>query len=115
MIRDHPSGIPEDPSINNLPAVFSLFQNYPNPFNSATLIRYQLSAVRRPPSAVTLRVYNILGQEVRTLVDERQPPGYYTVHWDGRDKYGKEVGSGVYLHQIKVGKSTQTKKLVLLR
>jgi len=102
-----------------IPSSFSLLQNYPNPFNSATLIRYHLSAVGRPPSAVTLRVYNILGEEVRTLVDKPQKAGYYEVIWDGRDDSDKEVASGVYFCRLKVEgnrlKVTRTRKLVLIR
>lgn len=100
---------------SNLPPDYVLFQNYPNPFNSTTLIRYQVSAVGRPRSAVTLRVYNILGQEVRTLVDERQRAGYYKVGWDGRDDKGHEVASGIYLFQLKVRGYAKARKAILLR
>ena len=108
----------------NLPGSFLLAQNYPNPFNSSTLIRYRLSAVGRPQTAVTLRVYNILGQEVRTLVDELQSPGEYTVIWDGKDNLGGELASGVYLCRLEViglkaesrkPKSERTRRLVLIR
>ncbi len=102
------------------PKVFSLSQNYPNPFNATTLIRYHLSAVRGRPSAVTLRVYNILGKEVVTLVDRIQDTGRYRVVWDGKDSGGREVGSGVYFYQLRVhiqkgGVYQKTRKLVLLR
>ncbi len=98
-----------------LPKDFTLFQNYPNPFNSATLIRYQLSAVGRPRSAVTLKVYNILGEEVRTLVNEEQDPRNYVVVWDGKDSQGKEVASGIYLCRLRCGSLSQIRKMVLLR
>ena len=114
---------------NSLPYAFSLSQNYPNPFNSATLIHYRLSAVSgqesairprlsavgRPLSAITLRVYNILGEEVRTLVDIPQKAGYYEVIWDGRDDSDKEVASGVYFYRLKAGEFTAAGKMVLLR
>ncbi len=97
------------------PRLFALSQNYPNPFNSSTLIRYTLSAVRSRPSTVILRVYNILGQEVRRLVDEEQGPGYYSVHWDGRDSRDQEVCSGIYLYQLRAGGYKETRKMVYLR
>jgi hypothetical protein len=90
-------GMEEHPEAS-LPDHFSLDQNYPNPFNPTTVISYQLSGIS--PHRTTLRVYNILGQEVRTLVDKKQLPGYYSVVWDGRDGLGKEVSSGVYFYRI---------------
>jgi len=97
----------------------SLGQNYPNPFNAATTIPYHLSAVGRPRIAVTLRVYNLLGQEVRTLVNEVQKPGRSEVVWDGKDKRGKEVSSGVYFCRLEVMgnrcKVVRTRKMLLLR
>ncbi len=99
------------------PGVFALSQNYPNPFNSTTAISYQLSVVSQ--SHITLRVYNIAGQLVRTLVDEGQGPGVYSVSWDGRDVQGHEVGSGVYFYRLKVEgdglKVSETRRMILLR
>lgn len=102
-----------------IPKAYSLSQNYPNPFNPTTVIRYQLAADCGRPSAVTLQVYNILGQEVRTLVDGKQPAGNYQVLWDGRDGLGKDVSSGVYFYRLKVDgqrlKVERTRKMILLR
>ncbi len=103
-----------------LPREVSLRQNFPNPFNATTLIRYTLSAVRGRPSAVTLRIYNLLGQEVKTLVDKLQKGGRYEVTWDGKDEEGREVGSGVYFCQLRVqtqkgGVAQKTRKLLLIR
>ncbi len=102
-----------------LPAKYSLAQNYPNPFNPSTLIPYQLPAISGQQSAVSLKIYNILGQEVRSLVDKKQAPGYYSVSWDGRDNYGQEVSSGIYLCRLEVKgdrlKATKTRKMILLR
>jgi len=97
------------------PRGYKLEQCYPNPFNPTTLIRYRLSAVRGRPSAVSLKVYNILGEEVITLVDQEQRAGRYQVVWDGRNNQGKEVTSGVYLYRLKAGKFTAARKMVLLR
>ena len=102
-----------------LPRECFLSQNYPNPFNSNTAISYQLSGVSGRPSAVTLRVYNILGQLVRTLVDDYREAGYYKVCWNGRDDLGKEVSSGVYFYRLEVKndrlKITKVRKMILLR
>lgn len=92
-------------------APFRLTQNNPNPFNTQTSIRYEIPE----DSRVTLTVYNISGQRVRTLVDEIKKAGYYTVQWDSQDKNGKEVTSGIYFYAIKVGNFIDTKKMVLIR
>ncbi len=108
-----------EPGDNNLglPQDFALSQNYPNPFNSTTVISYQLSGIR--PHRTTLKVYDILGQVVRTLVDEKQPGGNYRVLWDGRDDSGRKVSSGVYFCRLKVAddrfKVEKTRKMVLVR
>jgi len=105
-----------------MPNSFSLSQNYPNPFNATTAISYQQSAISNQlsadggrSSAVTLRVYNIAGQLVRTLVDERQGVGNHSVLWDGKNGEGEEVGSGVYIYKLRVGDRVFSRKMVLLR
>ena len=67
------------------------------------------------PIHTTLKVFNLLGQEVRTLVDEPQDAGYYTVTWNGRDGSGNEVSSGVYFYRLTVGDFYATKRMVLLK
>jgi len=95
-----------------LPTRFKLSQNYPNPFNSRTIINYSLPV----KGDVLLQIYNILGEKVRTLVAKDQPPGEYSVLWDGNNDLIESVGSGVYFYQLKVGNEfSQTKKLLLLR
>jgi len=98
-----------------LPGKIHLFPNYPNPFNSTTTIHYRLSAVGGPRSAVTLRVYNILAQEVETLVEEKQIPGDYTVAWDGRNRSAQELPSGVYICRLTTGTESKSGKVLLLR
>ncbi len=98
-----------------LPTRFFLSQNYPNPFNSNTAIGYQQSAISSQRSAVSLKIYNILGQEIKTLIDEKQAPGYYSVLWDGTNQEGKELPSGVYLYRLRAGRFSQTRKMVLIR
>jgi hypothetical protein len=88
------------------PTSFGLSQNFPNPFNPATAIRYQLAA----RSHVMLKVFNVLGSEVATLVDEAEEPGYKSVQWDASG-----VSSGVYFYRLQAGTFAATRKLLLLR
>ncbi len=112
------------------PEKITLFQNYPNPFNPVTLIQFTLgsgdgkavdgglvlSEVEGLSTAdVSLRIYNILGQLVRTLVDEEMMPGNYQVVWDGKDDKGKEVASGIYFCKLKAGSYQKIRKMVLLK
>ncbi|RMH97260.1 MAG: T9SS C-terminal target domain-containing protein, partial [Calditrichaeota bacterium] len=94
-----------------LPAQFQLLQNYPNPFNPVTNVEFGLPNTEW----VTLKVYDLLGREVKTLVDQRLPAGYHTVQWDGTNHAGQSVVSGVYLYRLEAGNFVQTRKMVLLR
>jgi hypothetical protein len=95
----------------SLPENFSLSANYPNPFNIQTIIRYALPMEAK----VQLVIYNLVGQKVRTLVDEIQPAGYKQAHWDGHDHYGREVGSGVYLIRLEAGQQKLVRRITLLK
>lgn len=86
--------------------VFTLDQNYPNPFNPSTIINYSIPE----DNFVTIKVYDVLGKEVTTLVDEEMPAGNYNINFDGSN-----LASGIYLYQIKTKNFTQTKKMVLMR
>jgi FlgD Ig-like domain len=97
--------------ISEVPERFELLQNYPNPFNPSTVISWQLAVGNQ----VELKIYNLLGQEVRTLVNERKEAGYHTVEWDGRDDAGTPVSSGIYLYRIKAGEIIKIRKMVLLK
>jgi len=90
---------------------YTLKQNYPNPFNPVTTIRFDLPE----QSHVTLTIYDILGREIRKLTNTTQDAGYKSVIWDGTDEFGRSVGTGIYLYQIKAGNFTQTRKMLLLR
>ncbi|MBU0983975.1 MAG: T9SS type A sorting domain-containing protein [candidate division Zixibacteria bacterium] len=94
-----------------LPTRFALEQNYPNPFNPETRIEFSLPEA----SAVTLAVYNVLGQQVRTLASGDLPAGTHSVVWNGTDDYGRSVASGVYLYRLETGASVVTKKMMLLK
>ena len=91
--------------------VNELYPNHPNPFNSGTRISYRQAA----PGRVRLRIYNILGQEVRTLVDEVRTAGVYQSSWDGRDRRGAEVAAGVYLLRLNYPGGVRTRRLVYLK
>jgi hypothetical protein len=95
----------------NLPQEFALRQNYPNPFNPTTTIQYHL-----PTAAwVTLRIYNILGHEIRTLVHGSPPGGTQMVVWDGKNDLGQAVSSGVYVYRLEATGTVITRKMLLLR
>ncbi len=101
-----PNAVEEPNPVIQLPTQITLEQNYPNPFNPVTVIRYSLSM----SGMVTLKVYNILGEEVATLVNAIETPGSKAITWDA-----SVVPSGVYSYTLTVGTFTQTKKLLLLR
>ena len=97
--------------LSNLPKEYNLSHNYPNPFNPETTIKIQLPK----NSYVTLKIYNMLGQLVRTLVAEDKKAGYYQVVWDGRDNHGVLVANGIYLYRLKAGDYEKTRKMILLK
>jgi len=103
-------GIEENRPITR-PKDFSLSQNYPNPFNPFTKISYSCPR----DCEVRLNIYNVLGQRVRVLVNERKRAGYYYAIWDGRDEKGRQVGSGIYFSRMEAGDFKSTKKMVPIR
>jgi hypothetical protein len=90
----------------NFPTEFVLHQNYPNPFNPSTRIQYQVSR----NSNVSLKVYDLLGNEIVTLVNEYKPSGSYEVQFSPQSK----LASGVYFYQLRIGNLVQTKKMILV-
>lgn len=91
---------------------FYLSQNYPNPFNPSTVISFKLSVL----STVSLKVYDMLGCEVATLVNQQKPAGVYTIQWNGANSRGNQVGSGIYFYQLKTDNGfSETKKMILMR
>ncbi len=94
------------------PVDFALQQNYPNPFNPTTSIAYSLNT----PAAVTLEIYNALGQRIRTVVDVRkQEAGLHQVQWDATDDSNRRVASGLYIYRLQVDQQIQTKKMLLMK
>jgi hypothetical protein len=93
------------------PTDFNLQQNYPNPFNPETVIKFSL----REDSWVTLKVYNVLGQLVTTLVDEQKSAGEYAVMWNGKNAQDIPAASGVYFYRIKADDYESVRRMTLLR
>jgi hypothetical protein len=94
-----------------IPATYQLANNYPNPFNPSTNIQYALSQ----SGQISLVIYNLLGQKVRSLVNSFVSAGYYEVTWDGRDENGQSVQSGVYIFRLQTGTTALVKKMMLIK
>jgi len=111
LIKTDSDGVVEIASTFNLPATYNIHQNYPNPFNPVTTLRYDL-----PEQAnVNIIIYDMLGRQVRTLLNQTQDAGYRSVIWNATNDYGNPVSAGVYLYKIQAGEFVQTKKMVLLK
>ncbi len=96
---------------NIVPATYQLFDNYPNPFNPSTSIRYSVPVQSR----IRLRVFDLIGREVASLVDEQQAPGNYAVNWHGTDNAGVPLSTGVYFYRLESAGQQLTKKMILLK
>jgi flagellar hook assembly protein FlgD len=96
---------------NQIPKRYALYQNYPNPFNPSTIIRFDIAE----KSHVTLKIFNILGQEVRTLINSVVTPGEKSVSWDGRNDNGLTVNSGIYIYVINAGDYRESKKMIFIK
>ena len=94
-----------------IPESYSLSQNYPNPFNPETVLRYALPN----SSNLSLVIYNLMGQEVIRWDEQNVQPGYYEKTWNGTNKFGVPVGSGVYLYRLVAGDFIETRKMILLK
>ncbi len=100
----------KDNNSQNFPGIFTLYQNYPNPFNPTTKIKYSIPVGTQHAVSVQLKVYDILGREVATLVNKQQQPGNYEVEFNASN-----LSSGVYFYRIITNDFTATKKFVLLK
>ena len=94
-----------------IPDEFVLHQNYPNPFNPTTSINYDLPA----NEFVSINVFDLMGREVKTLVNKNQTAGYKSIQWNATDDRNEPVSAGLYLYTIQVGEFRQTKKMLLLK
>jgi hypothetical protein len=107
-----PSSVGDDENQSGIrPDGFNLSQNYPNPFNPTTVIEYTLQKKAR----VNLEIYNLLGQKVKTLVNEYQSPGSYQIFWDGRNEQEQTVATGMYFYKFSADGVSKTKKMILLK
>ena len=107
---DHIEQHPSNSSV--IPSVYELEQNFPNPFNPATTIRYALPQ----NDHVTIKVYNLAGKEIATLVDgELQSAGYHTVVWDGRNPENLPVASGIYVYRMQTDVFAKSAKMILVK
>jgi flagellar hook assembly protein FlgD len=105
--------VDENNKFETAPNSFSLSQNYPNPFNPVTKIKFTAAVVDAKFASTTnvvLKIYNILGREIKTLVNEQKPPGSYEVEFDGN-----KLSSGVYFYKLSTGKFSKTKKMLLIK
>ncbi|MFQ5585152.1 MAG: T9SS type A sorting domain-containing protein, partial [Calditrichia bacterium] len=109
---DAPTGI-GDVAKNNLPGDFELMQNFPNPFNPSTTISFRLA--NHSSLQVQLKIYDILGREMVTLLNEKLTTGKYDVIWDGRNSQGERVSSGIYIYRLQVGEQAKIRKMTLVR
>ncbi|MFL3006221.1 MAG: T9SS type A sorting domain-containing protein [Candidatus Neomarinimicrobiota bacterium] len=100
-----------DEILENIPSIFSLSQNYPNPFNPVTKLDYNLPL----RSKVNISIYNVLGQEIKTLVNEVKEYGYHSTIWNGQDNLGRDMSSGVYFARIISQGFTKTRKMLLVK
>jgi subtilisin family serine protease len=115
VIVNPPTGVEGGGSGVQLPRVYSMSQNYPNPFNPLTSIRYDVPSTNGGKAKVLLRVYDVRGRFLRTLVDAVKEPGSYSVVWDGRDERGETVSSGIYFYRMISGDFTSSRKMILIK
>jgi len=108
-----PVDVEEEMTEEEVPAKFSLSANYPNPFNPVTRVQFSVGSTQTNP--VMLRIYNVLGQAVRTLVNEPKEPGIYEVIWDAKDENGNEVACGIYFYRLQSGDFAVARKMLLLK
>jgi flagellar hook assembly protein FlgD len=94
-----------------IPDVFAMHQNYPNPFNPVTQIRYDLPE----DSYVSITIYDIMGRNIKSLVNTDQTAGYRSIRWNATNDLGEPVSAGMYIYMIQAGEFRQTKKMVLLK
>ena len=97
--------------LSQLPETFALHQNYPNPFNPTTTIGFEVPI----PSQVSLKIYNLMGQEIKTLTNQWLPTGSHRLIWNGKNRQGIPVSAGVYIYRLQSQDFQKTRKMVLLK
>ena len=94
-----------------VPAEFALHQNYPNPFNPTTQIKFDLAE----DGLVTIKIYDVMGRQLKTLVNSVKTAGYHSIRWDATNDLGEGVSAGMYIYMIQAGDFVSTRKMVLLK
>jgi hypothetical protein len=112
---EEPVGVGDGSPDQGLPVAFSLGQNYPNPFNPSTTLSFEIPGIEGERSLVSLKIYDLRGRCVRTLVDSELPAGSHSVQWDGRNDLGEQVSSGIYLYSLRAGDETFARKMTLVK
>ncbi|MGB2697711.1 MAG: T9SS type A sorting domain-containing protein [Candidatus Zixiibacteriota bacterium] len=113
-----PTSVDEDNKKKTRLKEFFLYQNYPNPFNSTTTISFTVNSKQKTDNSKThvkLNIYNVLGQKIKTLIDELKSEGHYKVVWDSRNDSGEEVASGIYFCYLKTRKQSAIKRILFLK
>lgn len=116
FLLDHVHEVDFILNLQTLPTEFHLSQNYPNPFNPTTKIRFDIPQRMSEGVNVQIKIYNLLGELVRVVMDEHKFPGQHVAEWDGRNQKGETVTSGIYIYQLTAGREfRETKRMVLLK
>ena len=110
-IYDFPTEFAGNEENSFIPDVFNLHQNYPNPFNPKTNIVFDVPEI----SKINIEIFNIYGQKIQTLINNIIQPGLHSLLWDGRDKNGKELSSGIYFCRMRSESFFKSQKLILLK
>ena len=105
FVEQNTNGIPI------IPIEYALYQNYPNPFNPATTIQYSISH----SGTISLEIFNLLGQKIKTIVNEFQPIGTYSIRWDGKSDDNKITASGIYYYRLRANEFISTKKMLFIK
>ena len=110
-MTDLPTALDDQKQVNNMPVDYKLENAYPNPFNPTTTIRYSIPVSNN----VKIEVYNIMGQKVRTLVNQYKTAGTYSVTWDAKDEAGVKVATGMYFYRMQASHFQTVKKIILMK
>lgn len=114
-LQDAVVTVPASEPITSLPTAFALHQNFPNPFNPDTRIRFDIPKVSDDGVLVTIKIYNITGQVVRTLLNEKRAAGSHSIIWDGRNDIGQPAASGTYFYSITAGDFKESKRMIMVK
>jgi hypothetical protein len=115
LTHDFDMGNVNEGDIIEMPLITELSTNFPNPFNPSTTIRFSIGQTVKGGEFVNIRIYNIRGQVVKTLVNDYFAPGWHSVEWNGTDDRNRVVGSGIYFYKMTAGEYSQMKRMILMK